>query len=237
MRFGSPQYGSNGFPRFMDRLLMHGLEAFSLYYGIYRAQVVDVQGFTEGGALSGALGGGSDKEKQALLKIRVPAVGDTPETPPRVAYPIVPLAGADHGLKSLPPKDSFTWVFFENGRLDMPVWIGGWFRAGDMPERLEDVDAHGWVTPKGQKLIFDPDGNTYLEEGGTGTTVNLGEDADEAAVKGDTLKGLLDELFDAINALTVNTVGGPSTPPLNAAQFAAIKARLQTFLSLVVKVK
>lgn len=238
----TPAYGANGFQRFMDRLFNHGLEAFNLYYGIYRAKVVDVQGFS-GGVLSGALGGSSDKEKQGLLKVRVPAIGDTEKTPPRTAYPVLPLAGDDFGIKALPPKGSFVWVFFEGGRTDMPVWIGGWFRKGDMPERMEHVDAQGWFSPKGQTLLFDEDGNTFLEEGGDApaglgvTKVNLGREADEAAVLGDTLKGLLDELVDAITALTVNTVGGPSTPPLNAAQFIAIKARFITFLSKVVKLK
>lgn len=220
---------------------MHGLEAFNLYYGIYRAQVVDVQGFTGGGALQ-AIAGESDEDKKALLKVRVPAIGDTDETPPRVAYPILPLAGANFGLKNLPPKGSFTWVFFENGNPDIPVWIGGWFRRGEMPERLADVDSYGWITPNGQKLIFDADGNTFLEEGSSDNPaspaqVNIGAEADEAAAKGDTLLGLLEELIDAINVLTVNTVGGPSTPPLNRAQFEAIKLKLQTFLSTVVKVK
>lgn len=228
----SPAYGSSGFRYFVDRLMMHGLEAMGLYYGIYRAQVVDVAGFIDTGTGNSS----ADKEKQALLKVRVPAIGDTEEVT-RVAYPIQGLAGPGYGLKAIPPKDSFTWVFFENGRVDSPVYIGGWFRIGEMPERLEHVDAQGWISPIGQKLIFDEEGNTFLEEGESGKLVNVGAEADEAAAKGDTLKGLLDELFDAIAQLTVNTGTGPSTPPLNSAQFADIKSRLSTFLSEVVKVK
>ena len=45
------------------------------------------------------------------------------------------------------------------------------------------------------------------------------------------------QLFDAIATLTVGTGTGPSTIPINVAQFQAIKARLQTFLSRTVKVK
>lgn len=228
----APQYGAVGFRKFMDRLLNHGLEAYGLYYGVYRAEVVDVAGFVE----TGTGGGSSDKEKQALLKVRIPAVGDTEEVS-RTAYPIMPLAGSGHGMKTMPPKGSYVWVVFENGQLDMPVYIGGWFRVGDMPERLESTDAHGWVTPIGQKLVFDDEGNTYLEEAGAGNLVNIGAEADEAAAKGDTLKSLLDETFDAILQLTVNTGVGPSTPPLNSAAFQAIKQKLSTFLSTVVKVK
>ena len=35
------QFRSIGFRQFMDRVLMHGLEWMGLYYGSYRAVVVD----------------------------------------------------------------------------------------------------------------------------------------------------------------------------------------------------
>lgn len=58
-----------------------------------------------------------------------------------------------------------------------------------------------------------------------------GENAKEPAVLGDTLEGLLGDLIDAINAITVPTGVGPSGVPVNAAQFSAIKARLVEFKS------
>ena len=59
---------------------------------------------------------------------------------------------------------------------------------------------------------------------------NLGDGA-EPMVLGDTLKGLMEELIDAINAITVPTPYGPSGMPLNSVQFSAIKAKLGNMLS------
>ena len=61
--------------------------------------------------------------------------------------------------------------------------------------------------------------------------------AEESMVLGDTLKGLLEELINAINALTVPTPVGPSGPPINAPQFSGISAKLQTMLSAITKVE
>jgi hypothetical protein len=240
---------------------MYGLECLGLYYGSYRGNVVDNTGFSEGGAVQAVTGGQSEMDKIGLLKVRVPSIGDTPDTPPRVAYPKVPLAGGGYGVKNIPPKGSFVWVEFEHGRLDAPIWSGGWWAKGEMPSELESVDAFGWVTPGGHKLLLvDDDGGqkvrlehsngAYLEWDFQGnviltnfetapgsTTIVLGEGASEAAILGDTLKGLMDELIDAITQLTVISPAGTTSPPVNVAAFTAIKARLQTMLSLRVKVK
>jgi hypothetical protein len=58
----------------------------------------------------------------------------------------------------------------------------------------------------------------------------------EKTLLGETLKGFLDQILDGIAALTV-TVGapGPSSTPINAATFTAIKTQLPTSLSNGVK--
>ena len=62
--------------------------------------------------------------------------------------------------------------------------------------------------------------------------VRLGDDqTTDPAVLGNELKGLLSDLIAAINKITVSTIAGPSSPPLNAAEFVAIKNRLDTMLS------
>lgn len=53
----------------------------------------------------------------------------------------------------------------------------------------------------------------------------------EPMVLGDTLKGIIEELIDAITAITVTTPAGPSSTPSNAPQFTSIKAKLKNFLS------
>jgi len=46
----------------------------------------------------------------------------------------------------------------------------------------------------------------------------------------ETLKKVFDDLFDAIQQLTVNTNVGPSSVPINVAAFVAIKVRVDNFL-------
>lgn len=62
--------------------------------------------------------------------------------------------------------------------------------------------------------------------------IELGESGLEPIVLGDTLKGILDELLDAILQLTVATGVGPSLIPINSPTFVSIKAKLQTILSI-----
>lgn len=236
---GSPHGRAWGFNRFIDRLLLHGLEFLNLYYGVYRAQVMS----------------NTDDDNQGRIRIRCPAVGDTPDTPPRLAYPIFPLAGQNHGMKFIPPEETYCYVVFENGRVDTPLWIGGWFARDDIPSDLAHVDQHWILTPGGHRLVFDDrsdssqvqlqhstgaevlidkDGNVSISNA-SGQTVTAGSGQNEAAALGDTLKSLLEQLIDAITAMTVGTSTGPSSVPTNAAQFIAIKAQLQRILSNTVK--
>jgi hypothetical protein len=62
--------------------------------------------------------------------------------------------------------------------------------------------------------------------------VRVGDNAtDDPIVGGNELKGLLEELIDAINQLRVPTSNGPSGTPLNATVFTKIRGRLRTMLS------
>jgi len=55
----------------------------------------------------------------------------------------------------------------------------------------------------------------------------------EPMVLGDTLQGLLENLIEAINKLTVPTAFGPSGTPINKAEFNAIKSKLNTLKSKI----
>lgn len=247
---GSTQYNARGFGFFIDRLVTYGLEFFQLYYGVYKARVVSNEDPDNDG----------EPDPFARLTVYVPSVGDSDDAR-RVAWPVAPVAGPNYGFKSLPRVDDDVYVIFEGGRLDAPLWIGSWWARNDIHEDLVDPDSHGWFTPGGHQILMDDvdgsevirikhsDGETRVEldaDGNVfvvnndGSKVHVGrgaENADEPAVLGETLKGLLEDLIDAINALTVPTPAGPSGTPTNSAQFSAIKGRLETMLSEVVDLK
>lgn len=64
----------------------------------------------------------------------------------------------------------------------------------------------------------------------TDNKLNL-DSGKEPMVLGDTLKGILNDILNAIQTMTVMTSTGPSSVPINVADFASIQAKLQTILS------
>lgn len=245
-RAGMPGYNGGGFSSFFDKLLIHGLELFGLYYGTYRAIVISNEDPDNKG----------NPDKHGRLTVRVPIIGDGKKAE-RIAYPIVPFAGESFGIKFLPKKDDQVYVEFENGKPDMPLWKGGWWADGDIPDDFKETTAHGIFTRTGHQIlidetdgseqiqvkhsagaeiVLDKDGNIKITNK-DGQEVHVGKEADEAAAKGDTLKDLLEELIGDITSLTVPTGVGPSGTPINAPQFEATKAKLKNFLSTTVKVK
>jgi len=184
----------------------------------------------------------------------------------RLAYPITAIAGPQYGFKSLPPVHtdavpSMVYVIFERGKVEAPLWFGGWWRDGDLPTDLQPADAHGWFTPGGHQILLDDqdgqevirfkhkDGETRIEFNAqgrifivnkSGQKVYIGDGADtanEPAVLGETLKGLLESLIDQIVLIKVPTPTGSSQVPINAAQFQQIRGRLNTVLSQTVGLK
>jgi hypothetical protein len=74
-----------------------------------------------------------------------------------------------------------------------------------------------------------------------GGAISLGstiEDELEPAAKGETLVGLLGEMLDLITQQIYVTPAGPTSPgPTNIAQFASLKAKLNSILSNTVQLK
>jgi len=75
------------------------------------------------------------------------------------------------------------------------------------------------------------DNDMYFLGGSGRIFLNIESDS-EPLIRGETLKGLLEELIDAINKQVFATPAGPTSPgPVNAPVFESIKSRLQTMLS------
>lgn len=69
------------------------------------------------------------------------------------------------------------------------------------------------------------------------TLIKIGDEAEEAAILGDSLKSIKERILQGIQQLTVPTAMGPSGVPINSATFAAIEQELDTILSQKVKIE
>jgi hypothetical protein len=49
------------------------------------------------------------------------------------AYPCAPVAGVMAGFFAVPPPGSGVWIEFEAGDVSRPIWVGGYWAAGEAP--------------------------------------------------------------------------------------------------------
>ena len=78
------------------------------------------------------------------IKAKVPAV--LGETDTGWCMPCVPYAGPGVGIAFLPEKGSGVWIEFEGGDVSYPIWVGGYWREGEVPSdaaRAGEGDRHG----------------------------------------------------------------------------------------------
>lgn len=89
------------------------------------------------------------------------------------------------------------------------------------------------LTADSSKAQIESAGDLELE----GSNIKIGSGATEPAVLGDQLNSWLTDLVTEITLVTVSTAFGPSSPPLNTANIAALAGELTAILSGTVKVK
>lgn len=81
----------------------------------------------------------------------------------------VPYAGPDVGFVMLPEVDSGVWIEFESGDLSYPIWVGCYWRAGEVPAAAsETVKA---IVTKAGTLTFDDDAGSIAIEDANGNTL------------------------------------------------------------------
>ena len=121
----------------------------SRFYGKYRGLVVDVD----------------DPEKLGRITAQVPEVLGETDSP--WALPCVPFAGASHGLVLLPEVGDGVWIEFEAGDPSRPIWTGGWWGDGEMPDPGAPK-TRVLATTAGHKFVLDDDGSEIqlLHSGG-----------------------------------------------------------------------
>ncbi len=123
----------------------------SRFYGKYRGTVTAVEAGT------------------MRVKAMVPAVLGTQES--GWALPCVPYAGPGVGIAFLPEVDSGVWIEFEGGDVSYPIWVGCYWRAGEVP--AEAGEAAKVIVTKQVTMVLDDDGPGVTLSDSNGNEVTL----------------------------------------------------------------
>ena len=229
------------FREFMDFLRKTGLDFTGRFFSIYRADVTEI--------VPGIRGEVKVWAKRCSKK-------------PIRALPLATWGGKGYAQFFPPDVGDKVLLMFEDGNQDYPLYIGGWWADGWLPDDFritaEQAEAgsfpvRGWITKSGLKILLDEteegeekialvNGDSYIEVQGSkvvieGTEIDLGTGSLEWAAKGETLVKLMAAILDAIIQMTHPAPGGVTGPPANAGAFAAIKEQLDTLLSGKTKVE
>ena len=144
-----------------DRTLEDVLDRLrSRFYGKYRGIVSSVDPAT------------------MRIKALVPSVLGDQET--GWCMPCVPYAGPKAGFAFLPAAGSGVWVEFEGGDVSYPIWVGGYWREGEVPagvaQNVRVIATTGSLTV----MLNDRQGEITLSDQ-NGNTVTLGKSGVELA--------------------------------------------------------
>ncbi len=136
-----------------DRALEDLLERLrTRFYGKYRGIVTEVDA------------------SSMRIKAKVPSVLGETET--GWCMPCVPYAGPSVGFAFLPPIGSGVWIEFEGGDVSYPIWVGGYWREGEVPSDATD-SVRVIVTAAPHKVEFDDDQGSITLSDANGNTVTL----------------------------------------------------------------
>lgn len=127
----------------------------------YRGLVVDVD----------------DPRQQGRIRAQVPELlGD--ETL-GWALPCTPYGGGGIGSHTIPPVGTGVWIEFENGDLDLPIWVGCWWGEEQLPADRNDRRA----TPK-QKILRSETGlHVQLDDDDTIITISDADGSNRVEIR------------------------------------------------------
>jgi hypothetical protein len=97
--------------------LAEATDAQDRYFGKYRGLVVNNQ----------------DPLRLGRITAMVPEV--LGEIPSGWASPCTPYAGLLAGFYAVPLPGAGVWIEFEAGDVSRPIWVGGWWAAGELPPK------------------------------------------------------------------------------------------------------
>lgn len=133
------------FEAFFEKLMLrYGFEYFGIYYGRYRAKVVD----------------NNDPEQRMRVRVSVATVGHDERGLAAWVLPVSTCAGPDRGVFFPPEKGDTVWVTFRNGDPGKPAsYSPGWFLKDKVPAEFAygsgGPNRRGIVTRAGHSLLFD----------------------------------------------------------------------------------
>jgi len=143
-------------PAAPDRVLEELIEHLrTRFYGLYRGIVTD----------------NDDAASLGRIKAKIPSVlGDVESG---WCMPCVPYAGNQVGIAFLPEVGSGVWIEFEGGDVSYPVWVGCYWRSGELPPDVAPaVKVIATVSPLEVKLDDDSGSITLTDSNGNSATLD-----------------------------------------------------------------
>lgn len=139
----------------------------SHYFGIYRGIVDAIE----------------EGDNLGIISVKIPDVFGADHVVEKVR-PCSPFAGDKHGFVTIPEVGDGVWIQFEAGQTSLPVWIGFWWAAGEMPEPKGAL-VRSFITTKGHKLLLDDDADELTVQHSGGAEMKM--TGDDITIKiGDT---------------------------------------------------
>jgi len=143
-----------------EALLLELLERLrGRYFGKYRGTVTDVDA--------------------ASMRIKAQVPGVLPGVTTGWCMPCVPYAGKQVGITMLPDIGSGVWIEFEGGDVSYPIWVGCYWRSGEVPDGAAAA-LKAIITTAG-KLQFDTDASSITLVDARGNTLLLNNDGMSAS--------------------------------------------------------
>lgn len=195
------------FNKFIAEIQKNGLEAYGLFYSVYKGTVSD----------------NDDPENLARLKIKVPQIYKD-VVPDVWVKPRGMMAGANHGFIYVPEPGDPIMITFENGNPRFPLWEHGWITEGNKPKDFKK-SVYVWQSPKEGKIVLNDNDGSITIENKSGYKVVL--ESDGIFIGNSTLN--LGKFFDQLFQLFEVTSAGPY-PFTNVAAYTALKQTIQLFL-------
>lgn len=115
------------------------------------------------GKYRGEVTGTDDASNRARLRVKCPAVLGEQEM---WAMPCAPYAGDDIGFFALPPAGTAVWIEFEAGEINQPIWVGCFWKDGEIPSGDAKEGVMFLKTPGGSIRIDNDQGTIEIEASG-----------------------------------------------------------------------